>query len=633
MSLNLILEGMALTPANRASAPLCELVAALRPKNPRDIAQATHNLQALCYLLKTQPALANALREYLVEMIGSRKLVHLMTDTGITKNLGFWSAVWQRIHHKWLPPIINDEYLKDVFGQIFCNTDDWHWVCGVDDALWGEFFRALNFRAYSIRPLHGAVVQELLAAVQVLSYRITAIGLEPELVRNHPAIERFESPFLSQNQEINNYLARYRDWLVERKAEREDCRHIDVLLAQCEDVLVKIQRSATRQGISVSLTRLLLRLTESISRLRTLLILLDVDSAVDTVPLVVRCFKELVHAENIKNNLSELFGSNTKLLAMQVTERAGRSGDHYVTSTRREWWDMLRSAAGGGFIVGFMATLKLLTTKLVLAPVGYAFLFSLNFASGFILVHMLHFAIATKQPAMTAARIAAAIDQGKQKLDDLADLVVRVIRSQLIAIVGNIALAVPTAYAIAWTWYGITGKHLADPAKAMHLLHEIDPFFIQTLPFAAIAGVFLFLAGLISGYYDNKAAYNDIPARLRQLPWLKAVLGEARLAKFTDYISHNLGALAGNFFFGIMLGTIGTLGSFFGLPLDIRHVTFGSANFAFAVVGLNHALSWQQVATSLSGIGLIGLTNLTVSFSLALMVALQSRRISFGKGR
>ena len=155
---------------------------------------------------------------------------------------------------------------------------------------------------------------------------------------------------------------------------------------------------------------------------------------------------------------------------------------------------------------------------------------------------------------------------------------------------------------------------------------------MQALPHAAIAGVCLFLSGLIAGYYDNKAAYNEIPARLRQLHWPRRLLGEHRLAKITEYIGDNLGALAGNFFFGVMLGSIGTLGFIFGLPIDIRHITFSSANFVFALVGNNYLLTPEQWTLSLLGIVLIGITNLTVSFALALAVALRSRRVSFGKG-
>ena len=62
------------------------------------------------------------------------------------------------------------------------------------------------------------------------------------------------------------------------------------------------------------------------------------------------------------------------------------------------------------------------------------------------------------------------------------------------------------------------------------------------LLYAAIAGVCLFLAGLISGYYDNLAAYERIRERVEHIAWLKRLLGEARLLRFAKYVDDNLGA-------------------------------------------------------------------------------------------
>lgn len=612
---------------------LHELVAALRPDKINDIAQATDNIRALCYVLNKQPGSKRALSTYLLQILVSRKLVHLLTDTGITQNTGFWGAGWQRMSEKFLPPLINDDYVKDIFGQLFNNVQDHQWVSGVADQVWLDLITTLCFKIPRPRAAYTVLVQETLSAIHVLSYRISAIGLESELVRNYPDIERFESPFLRQNDEINDYISCYSTWLVDKTVQREDARPIIVLLIQCEEIVIKIRRNAAVQGVSISLTRLLLCLTQSIARMRSLLDLLDTRCTKDAAEIGVRLFKELVFADNKRYSLRELIQSNTELLSLQMTERAGKSGEHYVTGNRAEWLAMMNSAMGAGFIVGFMAMIKILLSKLVLAPFGYAVLYSLNYSFGFMFVHVLHFTIATKQPAMTAALIAKSIDEGKQKLDELVELMVRVLRSQFIAIVGNIALAIPTAYAIAWAWYGIFGSHLVSPEKAAHLLHEIDPLKSLALPHAAIAGVCLFLSGLISGYYDNTASYANIPARLRQLAWLKRLLGESRLQRMTIYIGDNLGALAGNFFFGIMLGSIGQFGTFFGLPIDIRHITFSSANFAFSLVGVDHHMSWQVAATSFAGIMLIGLVNLGVSFSLAMLVALRSRRISFRQER
>lgn len=631
MTIDLVLEQIAAAPDSTDTRLLVELINAVRPPRASQTDYATTRLRELCHLLNTQPHYVDGLRTYLIEVVTSRKAVHLFADTGITLHSGFWNVAWKNLIFKALPPLVNDAYLRDVFGTLFNRVDDYVWIHAVDEQVWMECIEALGLHTGEFKITVDGMHNDLLSALQMLSYRISAIGLEAELVRNYPAIEDHESPFLRQNSEINDYITEYGAWLLDRNAVHRDSQHIEVLLTQCDEVVSKIRRTAAVSGVSVSLTRLLLSVTQSIARLRDLLALIEAPDRQHLLQNGLRLFKELVVADNRKYSLSELIKTNTDLLTIQVTEHAGRSGEHYVATTRREWLTMFSSASGAGLIVGVMAMIKILFSKLLLAPFGFAFLYSLNYSLGFMLVHILHFTIATKQPAMTAAHIAKTLDQDSHNLDDLCELVIQVLRTQFIAIIGNIMLAMPVAYLLALGWHAVWGQHFVNPDKAQHLLTDINPVASLSLFHAAIAGVCLFLSGLISGYYDNKASYSKIPERLLQLTGMQRLFGAARWQHITGYIGNNLGALAGNFFFGIMLGSIGQIGLFLGLPIDIRHVTFSSANFAFALVGLDHQLSWQVWVISLVGIALIGIVNLAVSFSLALFVALRSRNVSFEK--
>ncbi|QDQ27169.1 recombinase [Chitinimonas arctica] len=616
--------------------PLAGLVAAIRPRRADDHDHPVNTLRSLAFLLNQRQDYRRSLREYLLELIGTRRQLHLYTDTGILSNEGLWSAFVRRLGEKLLPAEYRDDYLKDVLGKIFSRHDDYLWVQAVPDTVWLEVWRAMRFDEGS----HGGDARntrlELIEAAQVLSFRISAIGLEPELVRNHPAIEQFESPFLTQNVALRDYLECYKARLIDASALHEDDSHVRILLGQCEVIITKLRKTAAQEGVSISLTYLMVRLQQHIARLWLVLDLLAPEQGSRVPILAVQFCKQLVEADNRKTSLRDLFSNNTDLLALQITEHAGRTGEHYIAGNRAEWKSMARSAMGAGLIVGFMAILKILTAKLKLAPLIEAFAFSMNYSLGFMLVHILHFTIATKQPAMTAARIAASIEQhgikGEDRLDTLAGLIEAVARTQFIAILGNVALAIPTSFAIALAVkYGL-GEVWVTPEKAHHLLHDIDPFHSLALPHAAIAGCCLFLAGLISGYYDNKAVYNRIPERLMQLGWPRRLFGEARWQRACRYIENNLGALAGNFFFGIMLGSMGTVGYLLGLPLDIRHITFSSAFLAYSAVALDFQLGWEVWTLSIVGIVLIGLTNLAVSFGLALFVAMRSRRIRFVDG-
>jgi site-specific recombinase len=345
---------------------------------------------------------------------------------------------------------------------------------------------------------------------------------------------------------------------------------------------------------------------------------------------------ELIDAHNNRYAVRELFSKNIDLLARNVTENASRTGEHYIAESRAVYTGMFVSSAGAGFVIGFMALLKILASYLRAAPLIEAFLFSLNYSFGFMLIHVLHFTVATKQPAMTAAHIAAGLhNKNKRQVDltSMVELTVKVIRTQFISVLGNLATAMPTALLIAIFVKAISGEHLVSVEKAHHLLHDIDPFSSLALFYAMIAGVCLFLAGLISGYYDNQALYTGMANRVQQLRGLRKILGQDRLQRLGTYLENNLGGLMGNFYFGILLGCMATLGDLIGLPIDIRHVTFSSANFVTAVVGLDFQLTWQDYAVAALGIVSIGAVNLLVSFSLAMWVALRARGARFQQGR
>lgn len=617
---------------------LIRLVGVLRPSRPADIDASRVALDCLTVALHGDEPARAAVREGLLWLLAEKQPLRLLSDSGILREEGFWSGLWRRIGHQSLPEEIDREQLKDIFNLLFYRRSDHLWVEAIPDAQWVALLDALDLPAMPRE--QGSTAQrmqtQMLEALQVLSYRIAAIGLEPELVRNHSAIERYESPFLMQNVELRDFIDERRRAFAEKRPPALDDRHLLVLLDQCEEILAKVRRQAAQTGASVSLTHLLLRLQQNIGRLRLLLRLIE-DRPVHELNLLrVQLFKALVRAENLRYSVAEFWSQTLELLAQRITGNAGKTGEHYITSSRGEYFQMLRSAMGAGFIVAFMAMLKLWMGSSAHSPLGTALLYSLNYGLGFVLIFMLHFTIATKQPAMTASYLAQALsgnDKGRDRLDDLVELIVRTIRSQLIAIVGNVLPAFTMAALLGTLVLVQTGGHYISAEKAGHLLDEQNPLASLALFHAAIAGVCLFLAGLISGYFDNKAVYDRIPQRLRQLHSLRRRLGKERLERFAQYIENHLGGLAGNFFFGCMLGSMGTLGFILGLPLDIRHIAFSTAYFGFAAAALDWQLGVRLMAITALGVLAIGIVNLTVSFGLALYVALRAQRVAFADTR
>jgi site-specific recombinase len=233
---------------------------------------------------------------------------------------------------------------------------------------------------------------------------------------------------------------------------------------------------------------------------------------------------------------------------------------------------------------------------------------------------------------MTASRIAAEIGEARGSgdahawLPRVTNLLVQVFRSQFVAVVGNVGVAVPVAVLVTWGLLATFGWSPATPQKAGLLLEQLDPLGLTAF-YAAIAGVCLFLSGVVSGYCDNLAVFHRLPRRVARMPLLVRLVGPGRAAALGAYVEHNFGALVGNFLFGCMLGGVSLLGGLSGLPLDIRHVAFASANLGVAATTLWSQITWQMVAIGAVGVTLIAVVNLAVSFTLSLVLALRARRL------
>ncbi|OAL83914.1 recombinase [Acinetobacter sp. SFD] len=613
---------------------LIELVERIRPEDSRNTEEIEAKFNAFIRALLLTPNAVATLQTFTLRIINRYKQTGLFSDTGILSLDGFWNQLNQRIGAHILPLIPDPQQLQELFRKVFYHRTDKYWLDYFDAADWQRLFSILN-QGHSNQPEKTRIKDELIKALTILSYRISGIGLHPEFINAQPELMEYESPFLVQNREINEFIQeykkRYNTVALVDSITPPDASQALVMLEQCHDVAAKVRRSTRRIGVSVSLTYMLALLEQCLERVEILLnmVMDDDDLRYKSIGLFIADITEAIYSER---SVRALLATNSELLALQVTENASKTGEHYVSTDKQGFLAMYKSAAGAGVIIAIMATLKTLMARVSMAPLMQAFSYSMNYSLGFMLIHVLHFTVATKQPAMTAAALAATVQQRKgtkmAQIAELAALIVNIIRTQFVAILGNISIAIPVAALIALTWDYALHEPLMTHAKAAKILHDLNPFTSLAIPHAAIAGVCLFLSGLLAGYFDNMAVYRKVGPRLKADVRLAQLMGQQRLLRFADYIERNLGALAGNFMFGIMLGSMGTLGFILGLPLDIRHIAFASANFIQGLININGP-DVGLIVVSFLGVLLIGLTNLFVSFSLTIIVALRARRVRF----
>lgn len=617
---------------------LVRLFAALRPATRH----SSHQLPALIALLQSEPKLAAGLRKALLQQFSQRHAVLLLATSGIYPATGVFSETLRRISHKLLPEVDDATQLKDALRELL-QAGDAHWLAESSLEDWQQLIVLLGFDSVPSDPGSSSLLADSLEALRVVAHRIAAAGLETEMLRLDSSLENHGSPFLgvceealelAKSVELNLSTGVFKEDSVDN-----DIAQLEVLIAQARTAIARIRKRAQQQGASFHLTFHLRRLQQHLDRLLSLSNLVASHVRRDQqawIEQIAALWHELAVAECSQNNVRAFWKKNAELVALRVTENAGRSGEHYITETRKDYFSMLKAAAGGGLAVALVAALKINIGARGLAPLAEVLANCLNYGLGFVLIHLLHFSVATKQPAMTANAIAAAIGEiqdnpreRKHDLEPLVSLVARTMRTQLAAIVGNIGLAIPVALLIAYLVQQMSGAHFVSPEKAKHLLHDINLFSPGTLIFGGVAGVCLFLAGLIAGYYDNLCSYSRIPERLYQLRWAQNLFGKDRWQRVSEYIRNNLGVLAGNFFLGFLLGGAAGLGALLGLPIDVRHTTLSSAMWGYSLFALNFQVPWQLIVTTALGFLGIGIMNLGVSFYLALSVALRARGVDF----
>ncbi len=618
---------------------LIEFIACLRPKKEETSDDAAKRLSDLIQVLRKSPETLANFKAYISFQIETRHHVRLFTEVGVNVRPSFFSEIFKRLAEKILPPLYNPTELADFLDACFCERKDYLWVKAIPNTLWLELWQLFN---------HGGAMNavgvfelSLLQSILILSHRISAMGLEPDLMKRIPSIEHFQSPFLVMDTEVGNYVELYQKRLA-KSAQVTD----EMLVVQYEramqaigntmDCLVQVQEAQVVQGVSLQLVYLLYRIRRAVERMKTLLKLLSPLERANKSTLGVSLFKELVRATNLSHNLKEHFAENTSLLAYKVAEHTSSTGEHYITTTRKEYWDFLVDAMGGGFIIAFTNWVKFLIAYLNAAPRAGGILYSINYAGSFLTMHVFHFSLATKQPAMTASALARALDSdstNQRNLENTADLITKISRSQFAAFLGNLAVVLPLAFSLSWIWYFISGSHIATEEKAFYTIASFNPFTTLTIFYAALTGMILYLGSFVSGYYDNFVMYGQLHARIRTHRFWRRFISENTLDKIGKYLEQNLGAIMGNLFLGFALGLTPIIGQITGLPLDVRHVTIAGGGSAIAFAKIWDKLSAFEITATLLGIFSVGLMNFLVSFGLSLFVAIVSRRVKFKEGR
>jgi site-specific recombinase len=590
---------------------------------PRATPRPLLRLKHLLNVLDRNPVYRGPVAAVLTRFWAEMDSAALFADFGFSPRANFFGELGQRLKLKLLPRTPATTDLAELFGLLFPDDDDALWLEAIDPATLSRLLALLA----PTTPAHDRHwLAPLLDAIEYLASAVRAAGFSSALRQRMSPELLAEGPFrqLAVVAERIRALALAPD--LDEAALLKEAQYLRALLDTCRQCADSVHGHLEDHGVSINVVFDVDQL-----RLRTHRIeqLLNCVISPEPAQEITRLLAELVRTATERRSIRALFARHYSLLARKVAERSAETGEHYITRDRAEYRQMLAAAAGGGAVIAGTTFMKFFVLAIGLSAFWGGFWAGMNYAISFVIVHVLHWTVATKQPAMTAPAMA-------EKLGDVADdaaverfvdEVAHLIRSQAAGIIGNLAAVTPLVLAVQWASQAAFGTPLIHGHNAEHVLDAIT-LLGPTALFAAFTGVLLFASSLIAGWVENWFVWHRLDSAIAYNPRIVMALGAARSQRWGRYWRANISGYASNISLGLMLGLVPAIALFFGLPIEVRHVTLSTGQLAAAAAAqgwevLQHSPFWWCVA----GIVATGVLNLSVSFFLALKVALRSRGI------
>ena len=542
----------------------------------------------------------------------------LYADLGFGARLSFASELVSRLQTRLLPGTPDTRDLAALFVLLF-EPADAVWLDAIDSATLARAARLVGPGAAATRQIQ-------LDAITILISGLHAAGYTPALRQRMDAALLQSEPF----RQITPAAAAVREAVQEGRVDDAliEAAYLRALLDACRRAAASVLPHLQAYGVSVNIV---FELDQLESRTQRIEALLDCVLAPEPLPEGRRLLLHLVGTLAELRGVRKLFARHYSLLARQVTDRSAETGEHYITTTRAQYREMLRRAAGGGTVIALTVFAKFAVLGFGMTAFWTGFWSGANYAASFVIVMLLHWTVATKQPAMTAPALAATLPGGRASSDEeveaFVDRVAQLIRSQMAGIAGNLALCAPIVLAVQWLSTKLLGTPLVGVADAHHVLDSIT-LLGPTALFAAFTGVLLFASSLVAGWAENWFVFHRLDSAIAWNPRIVATLGPARARRWSAWWRGHVSGVAGNVSLGMLLGLVPALTGFFGLPLDVRHVTLASGQLGAAA----GALGWTLLAEPafwwcVAGIAVTGVLNVGVSFWLAFKVALRSRGV------
>jgi site-specific recombinase len=577
----------------------------------------------LC-ILESSPELRDRYHAGIAAILEETDAVSLFAQAGLPNDRGLVSESFDRLFRIVLPAPREETDLARLLLRLFPTQAE-------IDRLFSRSQDQLIFLASKLSPSEYPEAWErpvacLRDAFYLLAARVQGLGLSEDLRVRGKGGPVQQSPFHLLMLTSNALLG-----AVQANQEVAGAaQNWKAAVADCRAELQTIVNHLDTRGVNLDVVYAMDVIEQSLKRMELISGVLVAPPGPPKIITTLRLLSDVIRGRVHDRSLMGLVQNSFRLLAKKIVEWAGKTGEHYVTDNREEYRQMWYAALGGGLLTVGTAAIKMMVTHRGLPPFVEGFLAGLNYAVSFVLMHIFHLALATKQPSMTGAALAGILHRchDNSRVDELVSYVQRIVRSQLAAAFGNIIAVGAGAVVFSLIWKSAFGAPFLGVETADYAVKSMNPIHSGTVFFAILTGVILWLSSLAGGWIENWAVYHQLPRAIAEHRYASRFKPET-LQKFSASFAANIAPWGSSIVLGFMLGMTPTIGHFFGLPLDVRHVTLSTGTLALGITsrGLEvlgkGALIWAAL-----GIAVTFVMNLGVSFYLALRLAIRAQDIS-----
>ena len=581
-------------------------------------------LQTFIDTVKAQPELQQRLKQWWRTLRQTVDVTTLLADFGFAPRTAFFNELASRLRRQILPGTPETVDAAELFPLVSPTRFDALWLAAISEQQIADLVALLSDDvAADTHAWHHQVMD----ALTYCTAQIRATGFAPELRLRMDGANDDARAF----HPLADDLSRLRNTFFDQSKGQEELQaavaQLRARLETCRQAVNGVYTHLDENGISVGMVFMLRQLRERIVRVRELL-----DALTSSTPAAaaIKLLGRRVTIGQDSKSIGALVRTNSTLLSAKMSERSSEVGERYITRDRAEYREMLGKAMGGGAVTALTTLLKFTVAGIGLSAFWSGFGAGFVYAGSFILIQLLNFTLATKQPAMTAPAMAAKLKDinSSTAIEDFVDEVSHLVRSQVAAVLGNVLMVVPAVLLVNVAIVLLRGQPMLNAQEAAYVLKSLS-LVGPTLLWAAFTGLVLFTSSMVAGWFENWFVLHRLGSAIRHNPHFTKVLGAQRADRWASFMRMNVSGFASNISLGFMLGLIPAFTGFFGFELEMRHVTLSAGQLAAAGAAIGtDAFRLPAIWWCIAAIPLIGALNLGVSFYCAFRLALQAHNVS-----